>query len=142
MGKIIGFNIPGDPQGKLRARTVWGGKRTYTPQKTADYEELIRWSYRRVSKDIFDQEEPLEVCIVAWFKPPKSTPKYKACNMLKQLIYPTKKPDIDNIAKIILDALNGVAYKDDTQVIDLKVSKRYAKKASVAVIIQEREHQR
>jgi len=137
MVKIVGFNIPGDPQGKLRARTVWGGKRTYTPQKTTDYEELVRWSYKQSNKDIFDQGQPLEVCIVAWFKPPKSTPKYKVLEMLKCLIFPTKKPDIDNIAKVILDALNGVAYKDDTQVADLKVSKRYAKEASVAVIIQE-----
>ena len=137
MDRIVGFNIPGNPQGKLRARTVWGGKRTYTPHKTVDYEELIRWSYRQSSKDIFDQGEPLEVYIVAWFKPAKSTPKYNVLDMLKGLIFPTKKPDIDNIAKVILDALNGVAYKDDTQVMDLRVSKRYAKEASVAVIIQE-----
>lgn len=48
---------------------------------------------------------------------------------------PAKKPDADNIAKIICDSLNNVAYRDDTQVIELTVIKRYAKEPKVKVMI-------
>lgn len=57
--------------------------------------------------------------------------------MLEDEIYPTIKPDTDNIAKIILDSLNGIAYKDDKQVIRLQVEKRYAEEPSVSVWISE-----
>jgi len=56
---------------------------------------------------------------------------------LNGCIYPTKKPDADNIAKIVLDALNGVAYTDDTQVVNLSVQKRYGEVAEVKVEITE-----
>ncbi|WP_332834903.1 RusA family crossover junction endodeoxyribonuclease [Clostridium perfringens] len=45
--------------------------------------------------------------------------------MRDELEKPTKKPDVDNIAKIILDSLNGVAYKDDSQIVDIRIIKKY-----------------
>lgn len=57
--------------------------------------------------------------------------------MLANRIFPVKKPDCDNIAKIILDALNKIAYKDDSQVIELSVKKLYSEKAKVLVHIEE-----
>lgn len=137
-GKIR-FSVPGKPQGKARARTVYNlaTKRTtsYTPQETVLYENLIKTCYRQVTDSIFDHGEALEVGIVANFEPVKSTPKKQRQLMLDGSIYPTKKPDIDNIIKVVLDALNGVAYKDDTQVIDVMATKRYAEKAGLEVTI-------
>ena len=83
--------------------------------------------------DLFDK--PVSVRIEAYFPVPKSFSNKRAGKALAGEIAPTKKPDADNIAKIICDALNGVAYMDDTQVIELTVVKKYAKEPKVKVSI-------
>nr|DAF69103.1 MAG TPA: Endodeoxyribonuclease RusA [Bacteriophage sp.] len=130
---IIEFTIPGAPQGKARARTTKFG--SYTPEKTVLYENLIKISYQQATEKYFDG--PLRVIINAFYEPAKSTSKKRMSAMLEGSIRPTKKPDIDNIAKVVLDALNGIAYKDDTQVIELIVNKVYGQLASVNVTIEE-----
>lgn len=75
--------------------------------------------------------------ITAFFDIPKSFSKKRIEEALEGCISPLKKPDADNIAKIICDALNGVAYKDDTQVVELRVRKIYAAEPSVSVLIDE-----
>lgn len=82
-------------------------------------------------------DAPLEVHIIAYYEIPKSTSKKKKQEMLEDKIRPTIKPDTDNIAKSILDSLNGIAYKDDKQVVDLRVRKQYAEVPSVSVWISE-----
>ena len=141
------FSVPGPPQGKARARTVRGkGGQTfsYTPNKTVLYENLIKVSYLQVTKKplplqvtkkLFNNKEPINVRITACFEPAKSTSKKKRMQMLSGEIKPTKKPDIDNITKCILDGLNGVAYRDDTQVVEVSAKKIYAEKAEVRVEI-------
>ena len=132
------FSVPGPPQGKARARTVRGkGGQTfsYTPDKTVLYENLIKVSYLQVTKKLFNNKEPINVRITACFEPVKSTSKKKRMQMLSGEIKPTKKPDVDNIVKCILDGLNGVAYRDDTQVVEVSAKKIYAEKAEVKVEI-------
>ena len=75
--------------------------------------------------------------ITAFFAPPKSVRKKDKIEMLTNRLLPVKKPDCDNIAKIVLDALNKIAYVDDSQVVELAVKKRYAEKAKVSVHIEE-----
>ena len=77
------------------------------------------------------------VSILALFQVPKSTSKKNSEKMLNKQISPTKKPDIDNIAKIVLDALNKLAYKDDTQVVDLNIAKAYADRERLIIKIEE-----
>lgn len=127
------FEVPGNPQGKARARTTKFG--TYTPEKTVLYENLIKVCYRQVSDYLSDK--PLHITIEAVFEPVKSVSKVQREAMLSGLIKPTKKPDIDNIAKVVLDALNGVAYRDDTQVIELDLIKSYGPFAKLNVIVRE-----
>jgi Holliday junction resolvase RusA-like endonuclease len=129
----IFFEVPGKPQGKARARTTKFG--TYTPEKTVLYENLIKVCYRQVSDYLSDK--PLHITIEAVYEPVKSASKAQREAMLSGLIKPTKKPDIDNIAKVVLDALNGVAYKDDTQVIELDLIKSYGPFAKLNVIVRE-----
>lgn len=74
--------------------------------------------------------------IWAYQKPPKKSKKVVE-DMLNGKILPTKKPDADNIAKIILDGLNKVAWEDDTQVVELMIVKRYATEPMVAVMVKE-----
>lgn len=82
-------------------------------------------------------DAPLEVHIIAYYEIPKSISKKKKQEMLEDKIRPTIKPDTDNIAKSILDSLNGIAYKDDKQVVSLIVEKWYSEESSVSVIIEE-----
>lgn len=130
---LVKFSIPGQTQGKGRARTTKFG--SYTPEKTVLYENLIKINYQQVTNKYF--EGPLKITINAYYEPPKSTSKKQRTAMLEGAIKPTKKPDIDNIAKVVLDALNGIAYRDDTQVIELIVNKSYGQLAKVEVTIEE-----
>lgn len=125
--------VPGQPQGKARARTTRFG--TYTPEKTVLYENYIKLCYQQIYKDCTDK--PIEISIIACFEPVKSASKAQRVAMINGLIPPTKKPDIDNIAKVVLDALNGIAYKDDKQVINLSVRKKYSGKAELVILISE-----
>lgn len=137
---MITFTIPGEPQGKARPRVVrnkcTGRNMTYTPDKTVAYEELVRARYKEVAKNANFSEQPLEVCITAYFSVPKSKSKRQKSLMLSNTLYPVKKPDCDNIAKIICDALNGIAYKDDSQIVRLNIVKKYADTPSVEVEIK------
>lgn len=131
------FEIKGKPVGKGRPRFRRMGNfvQAYTPANTAEYEKLVKLRFQNSGGAITDK--PVRVEIVAFFAPPKSTRKRDKAEMLANRILPVKKPDCDNIAKIILDALNKIAYIDDSQVIELVVKKRYSAEAKVTVHIEE-----
>ena len=120
--------INGMPQGKGRPRFTKQG-RTYTPQKTRRYEEAVRGAAMLAARAQgfvkHDDDTPLEACISAWFPIPASWPKKKREAARSGALYPVVKPDADNIAKAVLDALNGIAFHDDRQVVSCTVRKRY-----------------
>ena len=127
------FEVMGMPQGKARARTGKGF--SYTPEKTVLYENLIKTSFLAAdNKKTFFDGEPVEMYITALFPIPKSTTKKDRERIRKKELFPTKKPDADNIAKVICDALNGVAYHDDTQVVKLTVRKAYTEDEPKVVV--------
>lgn len=130
-----GFNIPGKIQAKQRPR--FNGNFAYTPQSTINYENWVKACYLAKYSNLGLFEAPLEVHIRAYFEIPKSASKKKKQQMLENAISPTIKPDVDNIAKIILDSLNKIAYLDDKQVVRLIVEKWYAEVPSVSVEIKE-----
>ena len=134
------FVIKGEPKGKGRPRFTKTG-RVYTPAETSRYEELVRLSYLNMAKG-YKFTSPVRVTIKAFCKPPKGKSKKVVEDMLNGRILPTKKPDADNVAKIILDGLNKVAWDDDTQVVDMMVTKRYSEDPMVAVIIEAIDAQR
>lgn len=127
---IVKFSIPGPPQGKARPRVVRaksGISLTYTPDKTVAYEELVRIRYKAAAQGFrFPDDAQVGIQIVALYPVPKSKSKKVKAAMLAGQINPTKKPDCDNIVKIICDALNGIAYKDDAQVTLVQIRKKYA----------------
>lgn len=139
--ETIYFHIPGKPQGKARARTGYNAKTkqvmSHTPDNTVLYENFIKTCYMQTTDKIFDNGEALSVCITACFEPAKSVSKKMRERMLQYQAFPTKKPDIDNIVKAVLDALNGIAYKDDIQVVRVTATKIYAERAGVHVEIKE-----
>ena len=130
-----GFNIPGKIQAKQRPR--FNGRYVYTPDRTTNYENWVKACYLKKYNNEKLLETSLEVYIRAYFEIPKSVSKKKKQQMLENEISPTIKPDTDNIAKSILDSLNGIAYLDDKQVIRLTVEKWYAEIPSVSVEIKE-----
>jgi Holliday junction resolvase RusA-like endonuclease len=119
---VIKLTIPGQPMGKQRPK--FGKGRTYTPEKTMNYETLVQELYiiGNYGKQL---EGELGMSVKAYFQPPK---KLKRCR-------PTTKPDWDNVGKIISDALNGLAYKDDSQIVTATVEKHYSDEPRVEVLI-------
>lgn len=126
----IHFTVPGPPVGKARPKVVRaknGMSMTYTPDKTVAYEELVRLRFQESLKvrPFIPLQGALRIKIFAGYPVPKSTSKKHRAAMLAGTELPTKKPDWDNIGKIICDALNGVAYEDDKQVTESQMRKRY-----------------
>ena len=115
------FTVPGDPFGKQRPRVANG--RAYTPSQTKDYETKVAWCFRQGKGKIYDG--PVYIAITAYYPIPKRASKAERAEIACGARLPLRKPDADNIAKVILDALNGLAYHDDAQVVGLTVLKRY-----------------
>lgn len=134
------ITIPGKPVGKARPRFRGAGFKviTYTPPATKKYEKEVARIYKQ-SAGVLYAEIPLRVRILAKFPIPESWSKKNKEKALKCEIKPNKKPDLDNIAKIILDGLNGVAYTDDKQVTSLEIEKVYSDTPCVVVYIAEDE---
>lgn len=128
------FTVDGEPQGKARPRFTRGG-RAYTPKKTVEYERAIKNAFLAAGGTLTNL--PVKVSINAYYKIPASATKKKAEQMMSGEILPTKKPDTDNIAKAVCDALNGVAYHDDAQVCILRVKKKYSTEPSIVVTVTE-----
>lgn len=133
------FSVLGEPQGKARARTVRlknGASHTYTPDETVLYENLIRTEYRRQCGTVkFPDNAMLDMRIMAYYTIPASASKKRKRLMEDGDIRPTKKPDMDNIVKAVSDALNKVAFRDDSQVVDCQVRKFYSTQPRVEVTI-------
>lgn len=143
---MIKFTIPGEPQGKARARTFYHQKAnrvvSMTPEKTQNYENLIKMVATQEQEDKpIPAVEPLEITIKAYYSIPNSDSKKKKQMKLDGLIRPTKKPDADNVCKVVCDALNGVCYKDDTQIVKAIIEKYYSEKPRVEVEIKNAEVQ-
>ena len=135
----IKFTVPGPPFGKQRPKFSRAGEyvKTYTPDKTVNYENLVKLMYQQAAKGrMFSEDAALDVRIIAYYEIPKSTSKKKRKAMLEHRLRPTKKPDLDNIGKIVCDSLNKVAYRDDSAVVDAQVRKFYSENPRVDVMIR------
>lgn len=133
------FTIHGEPKGKGRPRFSRSGNyvRTYTPNKTVSYENFVKLEYlNQCGKVKLDKDTMLEMQIKAFFNIPKSVSKKRRTLMQNGKIRPTKKPDMDNIIKIIADSLNGIAYYDDAQIVLVIACKYYSDKPRVEVTLR------
>ena len=134
---IYEFEVPGKITGKGRPRVNTTTAIAYTPAKTKEYEELVKQYFFIKYRRINPLEGRIKINITAYFSVPKNTSKKQEENMLNNTISPTKKPDIDNIAKIILDALNKLAFKDDNQITKLEIEKKYGTEEKISVKVEE-----
>ena len=129
--KII---IEGKPEPQLRPRI--SGNRMYGPKKTSDYKKYVSLSARQQFKG-----EPLKKALTVemdiYREIPKSTSNKRRLMKNEKEIRPIVRPDVDNYTKGILDALNGIAYKDDSQIVDLIARKYYSDNPRVEITIKE-----
>ena len=130
MQPVLFFQVYAKPRGKARARVTRFG--TYTPARTVDYQTAVAWR----AKEQWKGREPLHghltVIVTAVFEVPKSWTKGDRAAALMHIIRPVVKPDWDNIGKM-LDALNGIVWKDDCQIVDGRVLKYYGPAAFLQV---------
>ena len=124
----IHFTVEGAAVPKQRPRI--SGHRAYTPKRTKDYEERVLEAFRSSYSGFypaFGKDVPVWVEIRIGQTIPKSWSKRKRLQAeLGEIVPLSRNGDIDNIAKSILDALNGFAYEDDCQVVRLKITKSYS----------------
>ncbi|UBK99509.1 RusA family crossover junction endodeoxyribonuclease [Clostridium perfringens] len=113
--------VTGKIRGKARPRVCRG--HAFTPKDTVQYEKLVRECYKQ--QDGRYLEGSVRALIIAYYKIPKSYSKKRVQAIRDGLEKPSKKPDGDNITKIIFDSLNGIAYKDDAYIADFRVKKEY-----------------
>lgn len=136
----VRLTIDGHPKGKGRPKFSRSGH-AYTPDDTRAYEALIVMAYRAAYHSFkFPKETALDLRIRAYYPIPKSDSKSDQMKKRKNEIRPRNiKPDIDNVVKIICDALNDVAYHDDTQIVDQQARKFYSDHPRVEILLKEAE---
>jgi Holliday junction resolvase RusA-like endonuclease len=139
---VIEFFVPGEPRGKGRHRTRIVKTRagaqfvhSYTPQETANYENLVKLSANRVMVGRKPLIGPVAVDLVATFVPPTSWSAKKIGRAMQGFEVPTRF-DVDNIAKSIFDGANGVIWHDDKQIVDARIVKRFGDLPGVSVRVQ------
>lgn len=129
MSHFLSFYAPVTPYGKGRARFHFanGSVRVYTPAKTRKFETIFSDFAHgaMMNANLMPTYDAVRVRLIAHFPVPKSYTKKKRAQCLAGLIHPTAKPDIDNVLKSALDALNGVVFADDKQVFEVIIKKAY-----------------
>lgn len=124
---VIRFFVPGKPQGKGRPRAAKRGKfvRMYTPEATVNYESTVRLFASQAMAGRPPMTGPMMVVMSIMLPIPASWSKRKRAQAIAGQVLPTTKPDTDNVIKAVYDAINGVVWVDDVQVVDEHTTKRY-----------------
>jgi Holliday junction resolvase RusA-like endonuclease len=133
------FVVPGEVRGKGRPKATSrsGFVRLYTDAKTVSYENLVRICALEAMKGRAPYAGPVAIEMLAYYAIPKSTPKKLIPDMVSGFKRPTKKPDLDNVLKAVLDGLNTVAFDDDAQVVQIDCQKFYGETPHLVVTVQE-----
>lgn len=131
----IRVTVPGEPVGKGRPRFTNG--HAYTPKKTEECEEKIKLLYKLSAKGYkFPRHVPVDVRIKAYYTIPVSDSNRQHSRKRAGIIRPCKTPDVDNIGKIVFDALNKMAYEDDAQIVDFQIRKFYSDNPRIEILVQ------
>lgn len=141
MSEPVIIQLGGDPQGKGRGRVGRlhdGRPVVFTPAATRKYEAALRLAASEAMTGRAPFSGAIEVVVLAEFMPPASWSEKKRRNAVAGLVMPTKKPDADNLLKV-LDALNSVVWVDDSQIVTATIRKLYAVKAALTITVRQME---
>ncbi|KVT65673.1 endodeoxyribonuclease RusA [Burkholderia ubonensis] len=135
VARRVEFVVPGKPVAKGRPRFARHGAhvRTFTPEATERYENLVKMAARAAMRDTQPYEGPVRLIVNIGLPIPASWSAKRQDAAAAGVIGATKKPDADNVVKALKDGMNGVVYVDDGQVVDLWISKRYARVPGVRI---------
>lgn len=136
---IVNFEVPGDPIPKGRPRFARRGMfvQTYTDSKTIEYETLVATKARIAMGSSEPLKSHLTVFLYLRYTVPPSYTKKRKESCLNGFEYP-KRIDLDNCYKSITDAMNGIVYVDDSQIVEAHILKCYAEEPGANIMIQER----
>lgn len=136
---MINFTVAGTPVGKARPRVTRSG-RVYTPESTAQAEEAIRQAAQQAMQGWTTNGKPMEgplaVTIYFVMPIPASWSKKLRDDAISGFIAHTSRPDLDNLIKTVLDAMNGVVYSDDKQVTTIGALKKYGVDPKMLVFVK------
>lgn len=136
MGTALTIELPGEPCGKGRPRFSRRTGHAYTPAKTRSYESMLQGAAIDAMKGRGMFEGALAVTVEAYFSVPPSWSKSKRAAALLNLTRPTKRPDADNIMKL-LDSFNAVVWRDDAQIVEGTAIKLYSDRPRMVVKVME-----
>ena len=136
---MVTFKLDADPVGKQRARYARRGNfvQTYTPDKTRNYEALLKEAAIEAMGSSEPLETPVSLYLYIRVPIPKSFSKKKVQECLNGSEQPIKKPDSSNVLKSVEDAMNGVVYKDDCQIINHHITRVYSTLSGVDICVKE-----
>lgn len=139
MSLVVSFRVDGVPVAKGRPKFRSLGKfvSTYTPKKTKEYEEIVAFKARQAMGETEPLETPIRAFLHFYLPVPASYSKKRTQACLDGSEKHIKKPDLDNMAKSVLDAMNGICYLDDGQIVDLHIHKKYGAEPCVQIVLIE-----
>lgn len=134
----VSFFVPGQPVGKGRPRAAKRGShiQLYTPEKTASYENLVATAAHGAMRGAEPIKGACHVDMDIRLIVPMSWSAKRRNQALDGLVFPTKKPDLDNILKAVFDAINGIVWEDDVQAVYVQAVKRYSAVPGVSVNVK------
>lgn len=133
---MIKFTVFGEPVAQGRPRFLRKTGRAYDPEKSRTFKDYVRLASLEVKPDV-PLDGPLSLVVTVYKSVPKSLSKKKQAAALAGELQPTTKPDLDNLIKGIKDAVKGIIWKDDSQVVNLYAAKWYSDRPRVEVTIKE-----
>lgn len=135
---LVVVTVPGAPIAKGRPRITTRGRfaRAYTPAKTRAYEDLVRCHAVEVMQDRPPIDGAITLTVTAFVAMPKNFSRKKRADALDGILKPVTRPDADNYAKAALDGCNGILFRDDSQVADLIVRKRYSVEPRLVITME------
>ena len=136
---MVCFDIEGNPvpKGRPRFRRTKTFITTYTPRKTLDFEDQVKKASQESMGNVEPLETPISVYLYFRLPIPQSYSKKRTEACLSGSERPLKKPDLDNLAKSVLDGMNGVAFRDDSQIVSLHCTKTYSAEPGVDILVKE-----